>query len=88
MVLIKVDEKYYVAYKNKEVGNPHEKGYPCLVDLENKGIIPTGSQRSILKKFFTDNNLDYHEVISYKEKDINTHDLVTAVIKFHDMKRI
>lgn len=88
MVTFKFENNYYTAYNQNEKGNPHSKGYPVIVKLLEESIIPTGKQRSIIKGYLKENNLDYHEVIHYAEKDINTHDLVKAIIKFHELKRI
>lgn len=95
MYAFKFYNTVYIAYKNNEVGNPHPKKYACLASvkpvLDGYGsqeirIVP--NQRRLILDYMNLNKLDYHEVISYKEKDINTYDLVTALIKFHEMKRV
>lgn len=82
MVAIKLNDIYYIAYKQNEKGNPHEKGYPCLVDTTSGKIAE--NQRKVLKTFMKNNELDYHTISRIKEKDLNTYDLVNFVIKFHD----
>lgn len=87
MVLFKVDDTYYAAYADNEYGNPHPKKYACIFNVDARSI-PTGSQKEIARKFLKEQNLDYHKIINYKEADINTHDLVNAILKFYKNKEL
>lgn len=86
MVTFKFEDGWYTAYKANEVGNPHPKRYPCLMSLSTEQIAE--NQAAILKGYLAEKGLDYHDVLTYADKDINTHDLVTAVVKFHTQKKL
>lgn len=77
MVKVKFEGKEYLAFGNKEPLNPHEKGYPCLVDAQT-GEIPVGQQRTMILNMLKDLGVTYTK---YKLKDTNTHDLVNVIIK-------
>lgn len=77
MVKVTIDGNVYFAFGNKEPLNPHEKGYPCLVDARTWQI-PVGQQRAMILKMLKDLGVTYTK---YKLKDTNTHDLVNVIIK-------
>lgn len=87
MLVFTVDKRYYVAYARNDYDNPHPKKYPCIFDIDTRSI-PMNSQKKIVKQFLKSKKLDYHELCNYKERDINTTDLINVLLTFYKEKRL